>query len=95
VKSKRACERCGAPIEWVMMRHGERVAVDAAPVLAPEHIDAAILATAHAEGEMTDGRTLRETAGEEPGLGLFLPHRVTCRAPDRDEAPRAAGATRG
>jgi hypothetical protein len=96
VKSKGACERCGAPIEWVVMRDGERLDVDATPVLAPEHTGAAIVAAAaDSEGDMTDGRMLREVAGELPGLGLFLPHLLTCRSAGRGGAPRPARAAGG
>jgi hypothetical protein len=96
VKSKGACERCGAPIEWVVMRDGERVDVDAAPILAPEHTGAAIVATAaDSEGDMTDGRTLREVTDDPPGLGVFLPHLLTCRSAGRGGAPQAVRASGG
>ncbi len=96
MKSTGACDRCGAPIEWVVMRGGERVDVDAAPVLAAEHTGTAIVATTQESGDMTDGQTLREAAGGgDRALGVFLPHRVTCPFGDRQPGARRTAGTMG
>ncbi len=95
MKSSGACERCGAPIEWVVMRSGERLDVDAAPVLAAEHTDTAIVATAHEEGDFTNGQTLRAAAGGDEPFGVFLPHRITCPFGEGPPPARRTAGTMG